>query len=337
MFGSSYSPPHEAPVPVVSSKRGYFWVPGDIVESEFGLLQSGPMFVQWEAPEQVTRRNPVVLVHGGGGQGTDWLTTVDGRPGWADHFLAAGFPVYVVDRPGHGRSPFHPTAMGQMGAPFSYQAAQGLFLSDAGSEPHCQWSYGGQPGDHELDQLVAGMGPLPADLGYSQSLDCDRLTRLLDQLGHSLIVTHSAGAPAGWLVAEARPDLVKGVAAVEPIGPPFADFPGMGKLDWGLTAAPMAYDPPANSSSEVEERSPSERRLSGLKDLPVALFTGGASPFLEFTPEIVEFLEHAGLNPQWTHLPDLGIHGNGHGLLFEANSDKTITPVLDWIQKQDAT
>ena len=33
------------------------------------------------------------LVHGGGGQGTDWTGTPDGRPGWAQRFVEAGFAV----------------------------------------------------------------------------------------------------------------------------------------------------------------------------------------------------------------------------------------------------
>ena len=63
-----------------------------------------PLFVQYLLPERRRHEHPVVFIHGGGGQGTDWLETPDGRDGWADYFVAAGWDVYVVDRPGHGRS-----------------------------------------------------------------------------------------------------------------------------------------------------------------------------------------------------------------------------------------
>ena len=46
---------------------------------------------------------PVVLIHGGFGQGSDWFTTPDGRRGWASLFLEQGYKVYVLDRPGQGR------------------------------------------------------------------------------------------------------------------------------------------------------------------------------------------------------------------------------------------
>ncbi|WP_127128769.1 alpha/beta fold hydrolase [Georgenia sp. SYP-B2076] len=328
------APPHEAPADLVTSRRGAFWIPGDVVPTGQGTLQSGPAYVQWEAPEHVTQPYPLVLVHGGGGQGTDWLTTVDGRPGWAAHFVAAGFAVYVVDRPGHGRSPFHPVAIGEMGPPFPYEAARGLFLPDDAAAEQTQWPYGREPGTPELDQLLAAMGPLPADLGLSERLDADRIARLLDRTGPAVLVTHSAGGPVGWLVADARPDLVQGIAAVEPMGPPFAEFPGMGTLSWGLTAAPITYDPPARAPEELRGLAPSERRLPNLDGLPVGLFTGGASVFATFAQDVVDYLNAGGADARWIHLPDLGIDGNGHGLIFEANSDDTVVPVVRWIEGQ---
>ena len=108
--------PHLAEAPLVTSRRGQFWIPGEVVSSPFGTVQRGPMYVSWEAPEVITQPHPVVLVHGGGGQGSEWLSTVDGKPGMAAHLVSAGFATYVVDRPGHGRSPYHPDVIGPMGA-----------------------------------------------------------------------------------------------------------------------------------------------------------------------------------------------------------------------------
>ena len=63
-----------------------------------------PLFVQYLLPARRRHEHPIVFIHGGGGQGTDWLETPDGRDGWVDYFVADGWDVYVVDRPGHGRS-----------------------------------------------------------------------------------------------------------------------------------------------------------------------------------------------------------------------------------------
>jgi pimeloyl-ACP methyl ester carboxylesterase len=75
---------------LVTSRRGFFWVGGERVSVGEGTALRGQMFVQWEAPEEMTQPYPVVLIHGGGGQGTDWLGTPDGRPGWATFLVQEG-------------------------------------------------------------------------------------------------------------------------------------------------------------------------------------------------------------------------------------------------------
>ncbi|SFJ38320.1 Lysophospholipase, alpha-beta hydrolase superfamily [Amycolatopsis sacchari] len=309
--------PHETGGHEITVRRGQFWVPGERVEAPQGTVQRGPMFVSWEAPLEVTHPYPLVLVHGGGGQRTDWTGTPDGRPGWATRFVEAGFAVYVVDRCGHGRSPYHPDVIGPMGAQIPYEAVENLFASE-----NTTWDY---------DQLTAAMGPLPADLALSQRLDADRLARLLDRTGPAVLVTHSAGGPVGWLATDARPDLVVAIAAIEPMGPPFVDFPGMGPLTWGLTSAEITYDPPAATPEEVPGR-----RIPALAGKPVVVVTGGASAFAGFAQEMVEFLTTAGAHAERLHLPDHGITGNGHGLVFETNSDEAVKPVIEWISKREA-
>ncbi|MFC4003227.1 alpha/beta fold hydrolase [Prauserella oleivorans] len=318
--------PHVAGGHEITVRRGQFWVPGERVSTEHGTVQRAPLFVQWEAPPGPAHPVPLVLVHGGGGQGTDWTGTPDGRPGWATRFVEAGFAVYVVDRCGHGRSPYHPDVVAPMGGPFPYEAAKALFLPDEARDAQTQWTFDRDIGSADVDQLVCSMGPLPADLAESQRLDADRLGRLLDIVGEAVLVTHSAGGPVGWLTADARPDKVAAIAAIEPMGPAFARFPGLGELTWGLTSAKITYDPPADDPAEV-----TGRRIPALVDMPVAVVTGGASPFAAFAPQVVEFLTAAGARAQRLHLPDLGVTGNGHGLIFEANSDETVKPVIDWI------
>lgn len=313
--------PHDADRPLITSRRGHLWIPGEVVETSGGTLQRGPLFAEWEAPENVRFPVPIVLVHGGGGQGTDWMTTPDGRPGWAHRLVESGFVVYVVDRPGHGRSPYHPDVIGEMGAPFPYEAANALFYPDDVKADQDQWTFARSAGNHEVDQLVAAMGPLPHDLAESQRMDGERLARLLDRIGPAVLITHSAGGPAGWLAADARPGLVKGVIAIEPIGPAFAELPGIGRLDWGLTAAPIGYSTTFATPAEAEHAEPSQLKIPALEGVPISVVTGGASAFAGFAEQVVDFLCHAGADALWVHLPEHGIEGNGHGLIFESNSD----------------
>ena len=41
---------------------------------------------------------------------------------------------------------------------------------------------------------------------------------LLDKIGPAILITHSQAGPFGWLIADSRPNAVKGIVAVEPTG-----------------------------------------------------------------------------------------------------------------------
>lgn len=312
----------------VTSRRGHLWVTGERVVRAGKHYQKGSMFVEWESPEVVTQRYPIVLVHGGTFQATEWFDTPDGRPGWARRFVEAGYTVFCVDRPGHGRSPYHCEIMGPMGPAFSYERAREVYFPQGGGET--QWPFAVED-DAAFDAFLAGYGPMPADLAASQNMDADRLAQLLDRIGKAIIVTHSASGPDGWLLADRRPDRIAAIVAVEPMGPVFGDTPGIGSLDWGLTAAPMTYDPPRTTAQQVRGADPSTLHIPALKGIRVALLTGEASRFATFADSMVPFLRTAGAQVDHLDLPALGIHGNGHGLIYERNSDEVFGVVARWL------
>lgn len=316
----------------LTSRRGFFWVGTERVRRAAGTVPRAPMFVAWEEPVAVTAPHPVVLVHGGGGQGTDWMGTPDGRPGWAEALVRGGHRVYVVDRPGHGRSPHHPDVLGPMGEPFSYERLKGLFDPDDAAGRHTQW-----PGSHDLDdplfdQVAAPTGPMLADLAASQRLDAERLVQLLERTGPAVLLTHSAGAPGGWLAADARPDLVVAVLALEPMGPPFLTVPdGPRLLPWGLTAAPPAFDPPVADPADLAAGT---HRLPGLAKVPIGVFSGEASPFDGFAGDVAAFLRDAGCRAEHVRLADRGVRGNGHAVQFERNNVEALAVLTRWLDTQ---
>ena len=316
--------------PIRISRRGEFWIPGERVKQGEHSYQRGPMFVAWEAPESVTKPYPVVLVHGGALQGTEWMDTPDGRPGWAQRLVEAGYAVFTVDRPGHGRSPYNPDVLGPMTPQFAYEEGEAVFFPKKSAEKHTQWPFIAADAA-DLDAYIAPFGPLPADIAGWQEMDADRLAHLLDRIGPAVIVTHSASGSDGWLVADRRPEKVVAIVAIEPMGPPFADVPNIGALWWGLTSAPIAYDPPLSSPAQARVADPASRRIPALKDLPVAVVSGEVSQQAAYAPEIRDFLAHAGAKADLLHLPDYGIFGNGHGLIYEKNSDAALQPILDWL------
>jgi hypothetical protein len=72
---------------LVLSGQGGFWVGTGRRQAEAGTVPEAAMYVQYQIPADLRHPLPVVMVHGGGGQGTDFLSTPDGRPGWATRFL----------------------------------------------------------------------------------------------------------------------------------------------------------------------------------------------------------------------------------------------------------
>src|SRR5438874_8800480 len=108
-------------------------------------------------------------------------------------------------------------------------------------------------GDPAFDAYYATQVPYLADNVQTQRLNQHAAAALLDRIGPAIVLTHSQSGPFGWLIADARPQLVKGIIAVEPGGPPFeATIINTGKARaWGLTDIPLHYDPPVKDPSEL--------------------------------------------------------------------------------------
>ncbi len=64
------------------------------------------MYVEYFRPSALEHNVPIVLFHGGSHTGSCYLSTPDGRKGWAPYLVEQGWNTYVVDWPGHGRSGF---------------------------------------------------------------------------------------------------------------------------------------------------------------------------------------------------------------------------------------
>jgi pimeloyl-ACP methyl ester carboxylesterase len=177
----------------------YFWYGVERVTLARGTVCNGmQMYVERWIPTRVRHTYPVVLIHGGYRQGSDWISTPDGRRGWATILLEKGYKVYVVDRPGQGRCPYHPYVHGN-------------FDRDAPTFEKADW-----PG--ATDQYVAAMGQPMGNNPITQNVWRTRGAILLDDIGPAILITHGDGAVFALLTAEERPKLVKGIVAVEPPG-----------------------------------------------------------------------------------------------------------------------
>jgi pimeloyl-ACP methyl ester carboxylesterase len=334
------------------------------------IVNGKQMYIEYQIPAKVRHPYPIVLVHGGGGQGLDWMGTPDGRRGWATILLEEGYKVYVVDRPGHGRSPYHPDLHGGWPGAQTLESISGLFTPQRANAPapapggrggfgnspnaklHNQWPGTGAVGTPELAQLVASQG---GSFGNGMGLIKDSQVsvwqkngaEMLDKIGPAIIMTHSAGGPFGFYVLEARPKLVKGIVVVEGAGGSAVFGPNR----WGLINLPVELDPPVSDPSEVKMKQvqPSAadaklgigpyniqeepaRKLKNWRNCAICVYTSEAS-FVLPNPGAVAFLKQAGVHAEEIRLADIGIHGNGHLMMGEKNNRETLKPILDWLDK----
>jgi pimeloyl-ACP methyl ester carboxylesterase len=88
------------------ARQGNFYIAGKYVESNGDMPMIGQAFVQFQIPQRQTHPYPIVMVHGGGQSGSGWISTPDGRDGWATYFLRHGYAVYVIDQVARGRSAY---------------------------------------------------------------------------------------------------------------------------------------------------------------------------------------------------------------------------------------
>ena len=342
-------------LPTAVTRHGHFYVGGEYVGAAPRQQMVGQMYVEVWAPRRITHPYPLVFFHGLGATGTTWMQTPDGRPGWAEYFVAQGYAVYIVDGPARGRSLYNAERQGRQAVSDTAGSMRTVTNTrESGDWPqarlHTQYPGTGRPGDPIFDAAFARGVASIAGNAEQQMLVQRAATALLDRIGPAVLVTHSQAGPFGWLIADARPQLVKGIVAVEPGGPPFEDRvlrEGPSRA-WGLADIRLTYDPPAATPDELlRERDPTAeapglvacarqaapvRRLPNLAGIPIAILTGEASYHAAYDHCTARFLAQAGVANEHIRLESRGIHGNGHGLPGELNNLVVARLVADWLK-----
>lgn len=315
--------------PLVIAKQGHFWTGIQEMKTSEGTIAIGAMSVQYQIPQELKYPFPLVFIHGGGGQGCEFFSTPDGRPGWAQYFLSQGFSTYIVDRAGHGRSPFT-EGLGPAKSVLTYEIVRNLFTHPT---PETAGEYAifakNWPNENALHQFMAGAGPVIGSLEQTEYFARKGGAELLNKIGPAILITHSMGSPCGWVIADECPDLVKGIIAIEPLGPPFSEpFLGLGALKWGLTAQKIIFSPDIDDPELLKD---SDQTIMGLNNKPISVVTAEGSFMNDSDPLSVDFLKKHGASVEHIRLTDHGIHGNGHFMIGETNSDEIAQLLEKWI------
>jgi pimeloyl-ACP methyl ester carboxylesterase len=343
-----------------AASQGFFFAGGKYVREPGKQVMQGAMYVEVMHPRRETQRYPLVLFHGAAQTATNWLGTPDGRKGWAQFFLEKSYVVYMIDQPARGRSAWHPGIDGAL-RNFSAPALEKLFtdISEQGSWPqakkHTQWPGAGpgkgRMGDPVFDAFYATQVEFLASNVETQKLVQDAGAALLDRIGPAIVLTHSQAGAFGWLLADVRPKLVKGIIAVEPLGPPFQDavLADTKARPWGPTDIAISYDPPVKDPAEITvekqdrpdapdltacwlQKEPA-RKLKNLAGIPILIVASEASYHAVYDHCTAKYLTQAGASVDFVRLADRGIHGNGHMMMLEKNNLDIAAVLTGWAQK----
>jgi len=360
-----------ASVPTFSTaniaRQGHFYVGGKWVGEPGHEIMRGAMYVETWVPKKIRFKYPILFIQSGGGEtNVALLQTPDGRPGWAYDFVNRGYVVYMMDLPGRGRSAYVPGVDGDLIPPRSGPLMEEVW---SGARPpstpqsswpqatkHTQWPGDGpnkgKMGDPIFDYFAKTDSQAPTGKDMEQ-LSADDIVALVDLIHEPVVLLlHSGVAPSGWLVADARPKLVKGIVAAEPVAPPIENAErgatGPGRV-WGLTNMPITYDPPIKSASELRsvrednadgpdlipcwvQKEPA-RKLVNLEGIPVLDVSGEASYHRPYAHCVAKWLNQAGVKATFVKLEDVGIRGNGHQFMSEKNSAEISKFFMDWLEK----
>ncbi|RMZ77147.1 hypothetical protein DV737_g4489, partial [Chaetothyriales sp. CBS 132003] len=281
--------------------------------------------------------------------------------GWASYFVSKGYTVYLTDQSQRGRSPWNPYADDAYVIPITSYCEKfwTATKSSAAIWPqaalHTQFPGTGKQGDPTFDAFYASQVPALTDRGLTEQLAKEALTALLDHIGPAYLITHSQGGPHGFVAADNRPDLIKGLVSLEPEGPPFINevihVTGEVVRPYGITVTPIAYDPPLAQASELDTtivspagpgkcklilQAGNARKLRNLSKVPILLVSTEASYHAVYDHCTVQYLQQGGVHVEWLDLPELGIHGNGHLMFMEKNNLDIASTIEQWIARRNS-
>lgn len=274
-----------------------------------GKFQAEQMYVQYFLAQNRKGKVPLLMWHGGGLTGVTYETTPDGREGWLNMFIRKGWDVYNSDAVERGRSGFASSDIWQ---------AEPVFLNQANA--YERFRIGGGEGTWDADParrkvLPGNQFPVEAYENFVKQIvprwtttDAAIIaayTELVDRVCPCVILFHSQAGQFGFKVAQARPDKVKALVAVEPAG-------------IGDTA-----------------------KAAVLKDVPTVMIFGDYIPQDARWPKIrqndydfADAIRAGGGKVDVINLPEMGIKGNSHMLMMDKNNGEIADVIQKWLAEK---
>ena len=264
----------------------------------------------------------MVYLHGYGQSRMGWMTTPDGREGWATYFLRNGHSAYLVDQPGRGEA----------GAQASMSADGFLDTWSAESKdykPGDQAWYthfrigrvaperyeGSQfpEGDEAQNQFFRQMTPNTGTFDQAKAAAAlgEVLAQVKERTGNtSIFVTHSQGGAVGWNVPVEN---MAAIVAIEPGGTPQVGSEQYNRLLEANVPIVIYF-------GDYIDNGPEDIASTGF--------------WKQVRDGALDFAEHYnadGGDCTVVDLPQIGITGNSHFMFQEMNSDEIAADIENWL------
>ncbi len=320
----------EPVAPLVLDAIGSFYVGGRVVSQtagEVGIFGGGAltvdqMYVQYMVPHGATKP-AIVMIHGGTLSGASYETTPDGRMGWYEYFARKGYPSYVVDQIGRGRSGFNHALFNDVRNGVAAPEAQPNWRRVANDIAWVRFRFGPRAGvpygdtqfpteaaDEFSKQTVPDQSLSPApqdDPNYAA------LTALSQRLKNTVLLGHSQSGQFPFEAALLDPTGIKALVAIEPGG--------------------------CNSTGYTDQQ------IDKLAKFPILIVFGdhletpqkyGSSwmPYFQDCQAFVARVNRANGTARMLHTTDLGIRGNSHMMMQDRNNLQIADLILDWLSRQ---
>ncbi len=305
--------------PLTIESQGSFFIGGRDVKSETlstlpayapaGTITVGQMYVHYQVPVGA-KGPPVTLIHGCCLTGKTWETTPDGRMGWDEFFVRAGFPTYVIDQVSRGRSaidpvPFNEVKTGKAPADkvppifaAGHEAAWAIFRFGP-----------------EYPKVFDGMQfPLQAQEEFWKQMVADwnatfptpnptvpALSQLAQKLGGTILISHSQSGIYPFQAAAISTQGIAAIVSIEPGGCPTGDL------------KPYVGIPTLVLFGDYVDQSPRW------------------APRLKQCREYAEAMKKLGGKTALVVLPEIGIKGNSHMLMQDRNSLELAAWLVAWL------
>ncbi len=265
-----------------------------------GGRNAGPYsMVGFVAPGTARKEVSIILIPGGGLTAQQYMSTHDGRPGWAQEFATAGYPTYMTGWP----SPVsvYPGAPADTGGNYQVDSTWALW----GLGPEYGESY--PETKFPVDSLDGFNAMLRVETNSSGGAVMDQL---MQQLGDVVVLGHSAGGRNAFGMASRYPEQVVGVIVAEPVPCPTDE--ALLKADFVDLDRPM---------------------LSLWGD---NLDRGRPSMLARYESCVTadNLISEMGGRAETIHLPSMGINGNTHLLMQDTNSSQIAGMVIDWLESE---